>query len=125
MYWYNPKSRISEGVDAPSDDEQAIRMLAGHPSSATFVSEYAKLRCSGMQVETALIMVGHQERLRLHDYMPVRLAEREHPSGKVRPSAAGYSLLLALSLREEGKRKNFFESLHSSFGEKPSTHFGE
>jgi hypothetical protein len=51
--------------------------------------------------------VGHEERLRQHDYMPVRLAEREHPSGKVRPSATGYSLLLALSLREEGKRKNF------------------
>ena len=117
MYWHNPKTQTSERVEAPSTDEQAIRMLAGHPSSATLVSEYAKLRHSGMQIETALIMVGHQERLRLHDYMPVRLAEREHPRGKVRPSAAGYSLLLALSLREEGKRKNFFESLHSSFAE--------
>ena len=116
MYWHNPKSRISEGVDAPSDDEEAIRMLAGHPSSATFVSEYAKLRRSGMQIETALIMVGHEERLRRHDHMPVRLAEREQPSGKVRPSATGYSLLLALSLRE-GKRKNFFETLNSNFGE--------
>ena len=29
MYWYNPKSRTSERVEAPSTDEQAIRMLAG------------------------------------------------------------------------------------------------
>ena len=115
MYWHNPNSQLSEGVDVPSNDEQAIRMLAGHPSSATFVSEYAELRRSGMQIETALIMVGHEERLRQHDYMPVRQAE--HPSGKVRPSATGYSLLLALRLREECKPKNFFEFLHTNFGE--------
>jgi hypothetical protein len=29
MYWYNPKSRTSERVEAPSTDEQAIQMLAG------------------------------------------------------------------------------------------------
>jgi hypothetical protein len=92
-------------------------MLAGHPSSATFVSEYAKLRHSGMPIETALIMVGHEERLRQHDRMPVRLAERERPSGRVRPSATGYELLLALRLREEGKAKNILESLHPDFGE--------
>ena len=79
MYWYNPTSRTSERAQAPSTDEQAIRMLAGHPDSATFVSEYAELRRSGMQIETALIMVGHEERLRQHDYMPVRLAEQERP----------------------------------------------
>jgi hypothetical protein len=92
-------------------------MLAGHPSSATFVSEYAKLRHSGMPIETALIMVGHEERLRQHDRMPVRLAERERPSGRVRPSATGYELLLALRLREEGKAKSILESLHPDFGE--------
>jgi hypothetical protein len=117
MYWHNPTTRTSERVDAPSDEEQAIRMLAGHPSSATFVSEYAKLRHSGMPIETALIMVGHEERLRQHDRMPVRLAERERPSGRVRPSATGYELLLALRLREEGKAKNILESLHPDFGE--------
>ena len=28
MYWYNPKTRSSERVEAPSTDDQAIRMLA-------------------------------------------------------------------------------------------------
>ena len=116
MYWYNPTNQTSERAEAPSTDEQAIRMLAGHPSSATFVGEYAKLRRSGMQIETALIMVGHEARLRRHDdRMPVRLAERERPSGRARPSAPGYVLLLALRLREEGKGKNILESLHPSF----------
>jgi len=116
MYWHNPTTRTSERVDAPLDDEEAIRMLAGHPSSATFVGEYAELRHSGMPIETALIMAGHEERLRRHDHMLVRLAERERPSGRVRPSATGYLLLLALRLREEGKAKDFLESLHPNFG---------
>src|SRR5215213_870254 len=107
MYWHNPNTQASERVDAPSTDEEAICMLAGHPSSATFVSEYAKLRHSGMPIETALIMVGHEERLRQQDRMPVRLAERERPSGRARPSATAYVLLLALRLGEEGKGENF------------------
>jgi hypothetical protein len=119
MYWHNPKTQTSERLDAPSTDEEAIRMLAGHPSSATFVSEYAKLRHSDMPIETALIMVGHEERLRRHDYMPVRLAEREGPRGRARPTATAYELLLALRLREEGKAKIFLESLHPKFGEHP------
>ena len=119
MYWYNPNARTSERVDAPSTDEEAIRMLAGHPSSATFVSEYAELRHSGMPLETALITVGHEDRLRRHDHMPVGLAERERPSGRTRPSAPGYLLLLALRLREEGKAKNSSESLHPNFGGYP------
>jgi hypothetical protein len=94
MYWHNPTTRTSEKVDTPLGDEEAIQMLAGHPSSATFVSEYATLRHSGMQTETALIMVGHEERLKQHDHMPVRLAERERPSGRVRrPSALVSSML--------------------------------
>ncbi len=64
MYWYNPKTRTSERVDAPSTDEEAIRMLAGDPDSVKFVAEYAELRRSGMEVETALILVGHEFRLR-------------------------------------------------------------
>jgi len=119
VYWYNPNARTSERVDAPSTDEEAIRMLAGHPSSATFVSEYAELRHSGMPLETALITVGHEDRLRRHDHMPVGLAERERPSGRTRPSAPGYLLLLALRLREEGKAKNSSESLHPNFGGYP------
>jgi len=115
MYWHNPKTQTSERVDPPSDDEQAIQMLAGHPASATFVSEYAELRCWGAPIERALVSVGHEERLRQHEYMPRRLAERERPSRRVRPSARGYALLLALRLREEGKGKSFLEFLHPNF----------
>src|SRR5215216_4896007 len=84
MYWYNPTTRTSERAQAPSTDEQAIRMLDGHPDSATFVSEYAKLRRSGTPIERALVLVGHEERLRLLDRMPVRLAEREEPPSRSR-----------------------------------------
>jgi len=100
MYWYNPAARTSERVAAPSDDEEAVHMLAGAPDSAKFVSEYARLRRSGTPIERALVSVGHEFRLRQHEYMPVRLAGRERPA---RPSASGYAILLALRLREEGR----------------------
>jgi hypothetical protein len=48
MYWFNPRTRNSERTHAPSTDEEAIVMLAGDPDSASFVSEYARLRASGM-----------------------------------------------------------------------------
>jgi hypothetical protein len=109
MYWYNPTTRTSERAQAPSTDEQAIRMLDGHPASATFVSEYAKLRRSGTPIESALVSVGHEERLRRLDRMPVRLTEREERpsrrrrSRRARPTSEGYELLLAQRLREEGR----------------------
>jgi hypothetical protein len=107
MYWYNPTTRTSERAQAPSTDEQAIRMLDGHPDSAKFVSEYAKLRRSGTPIERALVLVGHQERLRRLDRMPVRLAGREERPRRARPSSEGYELLLAQRLREEGRdRRN-------------------
>ena len=115
MYWHNPTTQTSERVAAPSDDEQAIQMLAGHPTSPTFVSEYAELRRLCTPIERALVSVGHEERLRQHEYMPVRLAERERPSRRARPSAGGYLLLLAVRLREEGKGKRFLEFLHPNF----------
>jgi hypothetical protein len=105
MYWYNPTISASERAQAPATDEQAIRMFDGHPASATFVSEYAKLRRSGTPIECALVSVGHEERLRRLDRMPVRLVEREErPSRRrwARPSSEGYELLLAQRLREEG-----------------------
>jgi hypothetical protein len=102
MYWYNPTVRASERVAAPSSDEQAMRMLAGHPDSARFVSEYAELRRSGAPIERALVLVGHEERLREHELAPMRLAWRERPR-RTRPSAEGYELLLAQRLKEEGK----------------------
>ena len=103
MYWYNPKIHASERVAAPPNDEQAVRMLEGHPDSARFVGEYAELRRSGAPLERALVSVGHEEGLRQHAYLPVRLAERDRPGRKARPSATGYELLLAVRLREEVK----------------------
>jgi hypothetical protein len=64
MYWYNPTSRTSERAQAPSTDEQAIQMLSGTPDSAEFIKEYCRLRRSGSPIEQALILVGHEFRLR-------------------------------------------------------------
>ena len=64
MYWYNPTTRTSERVEAPSTDEQAIQMLAYTPESAEFVKEYLELRRSGIPIEQALVLVGHEFRLR-------------------------------------------------------------
>ncbi len=102
MYWYNPKIRASERVAAPSTDEEAIQMLAGHPDSATFVSEYAELRHSGMEIETALTLVGHEFRMRHNEHLQVQRVNHERKS-RSRPSASGYELLLAVRLREEGR----------------------
>src|SRR5215218_8800178 len=68
MYWYNPKARTSERVEEPSTDEQAIQMLAGTRDSAEFIKEYYKLRRSGTPIEQALVLVGHEFRLRQMDY---------------------------------------------------------
>ena len=102
MYWYDPTSHASERVAAPSNDDEAVRMLAGHPDSARFVSEYAELRRSGAPIERALVLVGHEERLRKHEHAPVRLTWRDRPS-RPRPTALAYELLLAERLREQGE----------------------
>jgi hypothetical protein len=68
MYWYNPKRGASERVEAPSTGEQAIQMLAGTQNSAEFVEEYCKLRRSGTPIEQALVLVGHEFRLRQPEY---------------------------------------------------------
>jgi hypothetical protein len=69
MYWYNPTTRTSERVEAPSTDEQAIQMLAGtQVDSAQFVKHYCELRRSGTPMEQALVLVGHEFRLRQPDY---------------------------------------------------------
>jgi hypothetical protein len=64
MYWYNPAIRTSERVQAPSTDEHAVQLLAGTPDSAEFIGEYLELRRSGSPIEQALVMVGHEFRLR-------------------------------------------------------------
>ena len=101
MYRYDPTISAPERVDAPSNDDEAIRMLAGHPDSARFVSEYAELRRAGMPIERALVLVGHEERLRRYERAPMRLAWRERVGR--RPSALGYELLVAQRLQEEGE----------------------
>jgi hypothetical protein len=110
VYWYNPKSRSSERVAAPSTDEEAIQMLAGHPDSATFVSEYAELRQEGMEIETALTLVGHQFRPRHNEHLQ---ASHERPS-RPRLCASGYELLLAVRLREGGREGGGRRSVYRS-----------
>ena len=68
MYWYNPTTRTSERVVAPSTDEQAIQMLAGTKDSAQFIRHYCQLRRWGTPMEQALVLVGHEFRLRQAEY---------------------------------------------------------
>jgi hypothetical protein len=68
MYWYNPITRASERVEAPSTNEQAIQMLAGSPDSAEVIKHYCELRRSGTPIEQALVLVGHEVRLRQPEY---------------------------------------------------------
>ncbi len=71
MHWYNPKTMSVEDVPAPSSDEEAIQMLRDDLNSGVFITEYEKLRTSGMGVEQALIFVGHEFRMRHLRYQPV------------------------------------------------------
>ena len=64
MYWHNPTTRTSGSVEAPTTDEQAIRLLAGTKDSSEFIREYCELRRSGTPIEQALVLVGHKSRLR-------------------------------------------------------------
>jgi hypothetical protein len=43
-------------------------MLAGTKDSADFIGEYRKLRRSGSPMEQALVLVGHEFRLREPEY---------------------------------------------------------
>ena len=64
MYWYDPTTQSSQRVEAPTTDEQAIQMLAGVRGSEQFIKEYLDLRRSGAPIEQALVLVGHEFRLR-------------------------------------------------------------
>ena len=115
MYWYNPTTHTSERVDAPSDDEEAVRMLAGQPDSAALVGVYAALRRSGAPIERALVSVGHEVRLGEHECTPMRLAAHPRPSRRRRSwsRAGSYELLLAVRLQEEGKDRQKGESFQA------------
>jgi len=71
MHWYNPKNRSAEDVPTPLTDEEALKMLSGHPNSRAFLEEYEKLRDEGMGVGQALILVGHKCRLWHLRYQPI------------------------------------------------------
>ena len=71
MYWYNPTTRSSEKVSSPSSDSQAIQILAGTQDSAEFIEEYCQLRRSGTPIDQALVLVGHEFRLRQPEYQLV------------------------------------------------------
>ena len=71
MHWYNPKIRGVEDVPAPSTDEEAFEMLRGDINSGAFISEYERLRADGMEVEQAMIFVGHHFRMWHLRYQPV------------------------------------------------------
>ncbi len=71
MYWYNPTIHTSEKVLSPSDDSQTIQMLAGTAESAEFVKEYCELRRSGTPIAQALVLVGHEFRLRQEEHQLV------------------------------------------------------
>jgi len=64
MYWYNPKTRSTETRLAPRTDAEARDLLDGHLNTESFVTEYEKLRDSGMGGAQALIFTGHEFRLR-------------------------------------------------------------
>jgi hypothetical protein len=59
--------------------------------------------------------VGHEGRLREHEYSPMRLWAHNRPS-RSRPRAIGYELLLAERLREEGPIEgNYVEDTPPSY----------
>jgi hypothetical protein len=72
MHWYNPKTREVEDVAAPSTDVEAYEMLRGDLNSGAFIAEYDRLRTEeGMEIEQAMIFVGHEFRMRHLRYQPV------------------------------------------------------
>jgi hypothetical protein len=71
MYWYNPQTRSSELISAPTTDEEAIELLEGDPNSGALVEHYIMLREDGMEVEQALIFVGHHSRMFHLRFQPV------------------------------------------------------
>jgi hypothetical protein len=72
MYWYNPRTRCTETIQAPMADEGAFALLEGDFNTMAFVAEYERLRESGMGVEQALIFTGHEFRLKHLEFRAAR-----------------------------------------------------
>ena len=71
MHWYNPKTMSVENAPTPYTDEEALEMLRGGINSSAFISEYERLRDRGMEVEQAMIFVGHHFRMVHLRYQPI------------------------------------------------------
>jgi hypothetical protein len=72
MYWYNPKTRCTETIQAPTRDQEALALLEGDINTMAFVAEYERLREDGMGVEQALIFTGHEFRLKQLEFRAAR-----------------------------------------------------
>ena len=72
MHWYNPKTREVEDVGPPLTDGEVLEILRGDINSGAFIAEYERLRTEeGMEIEQAMIFVGHEFRMRHLRYQPV------------------------------------------------------
>jgi hypothetical protein len=72
MYWYNPGTRCSESIPAPTTDEEALALLEDDLNTVAFVAEYERLREDGMGIEQALIFTGHEFRLKQLEFRAAR-----------------------------------------------------
>jgi len=72
MYWYNPKTRCTETIPAPTTDKEVLALLEGDLNTAAFVAEYERLRESGMDIDQALIFTGHEFRLKQLEFRAAR-----------------------------------------------------
>jgi hypothetical protein len=72
MYWYNPKTRCTETVPAPTTDREALALLEDDINTMAFTAEYERLRETGMGIEQALIFTGHEFRLKHLEFRAAR-----------------------------------------------------
>jgi hypothetical protein len=72
MYWYNPKTRCTETVPAPTTDRGALALLEDNINTLAFAAEYERLRQTGMGIEQALIFTGHEFRLKQLEFRAAR-----------------------------------------------------
>jgi hypothetical protein len=72
MHWYNPKTRCTETIPAPTTDKGVLALLGGDLNTVAFVAEYERLRESGMGIDQALIFTGHEFRLKQLEFRAAR-----------------------------------------------------
>jgi hypothetical protein len=72
MHWYNPKTRCTETIPAPTTDKEVLALLEGDLNTVAFVAEYERLRESGMGIDQALIFTGHEFRLKQLEFRAPR-----------------------------------------------------